>query len=86
MKGKQISQFHKGQPVKYLTDIGTDTFKTEKDERGNEIKVFERHNRVEVHGYGQIVKLHKSGSHGVAEIRREGGGKISRRLQMVERA
>lgn len=77
MKGGMVDQFRVGQHVKYLTN----NFERVVNKNG----IFERNIDVRFWTPGRIVKLHKSGRAGSAEIRPEHGGrKVTRRLQMVK--
>ena len=87
MKGSRVDQFHIGQYVAFHTDIGHKVYRKEQDDEGKPVQVFVRNNRIDKEDYGRIVKLHKSGKQGIAEIRPiSGTSKVSRRLQHVTKA
>ena len=92
MKGGQVDQFHVGQRVMFRTDIGHKVYRDGAGKDGKPTKVFDHNVRIPREDYGRISKLHKSGRHGVAEIKpehpmpRTGYKKLSRRLQHVEAA
>jgi len=93
MKGTMISQFAVGERVLFHTNVGGPVYKRSKDKEGKPIHVYSHKRREMRRDHGRIVKLHKSGSFGVAEIKPEcsdlpgtEGRKVSRRLQNVEKA
>jgi len=85
MKGSMLNRFKVGQRVMFRTNIGTDVFVEKKIDNGRKsVKVFSHKNNIFVEDFGRIVKLHRSGTHGSAEIRPEDGGKkLCRKLQHV---
>ena len=84
MKGSRVDQFSKGQRVKYATNVGHDQFRDEHGKHGGIVKVFVRKVSIMREDFGRIVKLHRSGRQGAAEIMPEQGGKkITRKLQHV---
>jgi len=84
-KGSRVDQFSAGQHVQYKTDVGHKVFKKELDEDGHAI--FAHNVHIERVDTGRIVKLHRSGRQGAAEIRPDGGSKkVTRRLQHVDAA
>ena len=86
MKGSRLSQFKVGDRVAFHTNIGIDVFAEIKvDKQRKPVKVFSHKNNLDVVDFGRVIKLHKSGRQGSAEIRPEDGRKrITRRLQHVE--
>ena len=89
-KGSRLDQFEVGQHVEFRTDVGHSVYKKVRDEQtGKMVSVFSHRVHIDRTDRGRIVKLHKSGSQGVAEIRPDGDipgtgiKKISRRLQHV---
>jgi hypothetical protein len=74
MKGRMVPQFHVGQHVEFTTSIRHDM----KPGGQKAMTTFPE--------LGVVCKLHRSGKSGVAEIRRRGGGKVSRRLIHVRAA
>jgi len=91
-KGNAVKQFSTGQHVEFSTDVGYKQYRKEDDpERPGKTKdVFVRKINMVRTDTGRIVKLHKSGSHGVAEIVPDNmmpgtdSRKVSRRLQHVK--
>ena len=91
MKGTMIPQFDVGQHVEFHTDIGSKVYAREEDPHtGKQVDVFVRNVHIDRVDTGRIVKLHKSGSRGVAEIvpdvpmPKTDSRKVSRRLQHVQ--
>ena len=88
-KGKQVAMFTEGQHVQFRTNIGHKVFNKEADAQGKMVDVFVRNLHIDRIDTGRIVKLHKSGKQGVAEIIPDNplpsteSRKISRRLQFV---
>ena len=91
-KGTAVSQFNVGDRVKFTTDIGHKVHRPDVDKEGKTIQVFSHNVRVEKEDYGTILKLHKSGRQGSAEIHPEGhllktaSRKVTRKLQHVSKA
>jgi len=91
-KGAAVANFKVGQRIIFKTDIGEKVFTKEKDEKGKIFSKFSHKVNIVLENAGRIVKLHKSGRQGVAEICPEspvhntGMKKISRKLQHCEKA
>ena len=83
-KGSAVNQFKAGDRVQFNTNIGNDVYTYHADKNGNKVKTFSHKNNINRVDFGKVVKLHKSGRQGSAEIRPEDGGKkITRKLQHV---
>ena len=91
-KGKMISAFKVGDRVEFLTNDQTKVFNKEINAKTNKVeKVFSHNVPNPFYNIGTIVKLHKSGRSGAAEIRPDQGlgllssKKVARRLQFVKK-
>jgi len=83
-KGTMTEQYKVGGRIEFLTSHVEKVFATKTDKNGKEYSEFERKIRTPFWLEGSIVKIHKAGRYGVAEIKPiDGSKKIGRKLQNV---